>query len=137
MNLPLADAVLVLHVAIVLFIVGGEALILIGHWRGWPWVRGWTFRLLHLAAILVVVSEAWLGITCPLTTLETSLRNGAGAPGYDDAFVAHWLQRLLYWNAPAWVFTLVYSMFGVLVAFTWWICPPRRQFRKTPSPSPA
>lgn len=130
MTALLANAVLILHVAIVLFIVVGEVLILVGHWRVWRWVRDWTFRLLHLAAIFVVVAEAWFGITCPLTSLETQLRQDAGVAGYDGDFIAHWLQRLLYWNAPPWVFTLVYSLFGALVAFTWWICPPTRQQRK-------
>jgi hypothetical protein len=123
----IANAVLVLHVAIVLFIVGGEVLILAGHWRNWRWVRSWTFRLAHLAAIFIVVAEAWFGITCPLTSLETQLRESAGAASYEGDFIAHWLQRLLYWSAPAWVFTLVYSLFGALVAVTWWICPPRRR----------
>lgn len=127
MTAPLANAVLVLHVAIVLFIVVGEVLILVGHWRAWRWVRGWTFRLLHLGAIFVVVAEAWFGITCPLTSLETQLRQDAGVAGYEGDFIAHWLQRLLYWNAPPWAFTLVYSLFGALVAFTWRICPPTRQ----------
>jgi hypothetical protein len=126
----IANAVLVLHVAIVLFIVGGEVLILVGRWRGWRWVRSWTFRLAHLAAIFIVVAEAWFGITCPLTSLETQLRESAGAASYEGDFIAHWLQRLLYWSAPAWVFTLVYSLFGALVAFTWWICPPRRRTSK-------
>lgn len=134
MSVLLANAVLIVHVAIVLFIVGGEVLVLVGHWRGWRWVRGWTFRLLHLAAIFVVVAEAWFGITCPLTSLETQLRQGAGAAGYEGDFIAHWLQRLLYWNAPPWVFTLVYSLFGALVAFTWWICPPTRRTRSVGAP---
>jgi uncharacterized protein DUF2784 len=123
----LANAVLALHVAVVLFIVGGELLILVGHGRGWRWVRGWTFRLLHLAAIFVVVAEAWFGITCPLTSLETQLRESAGAASYEGEFIAYWLQRLLYWSAPPWAFTLAYSLFGALAAFSWWICPPARR----------
>ena len=31
----LADAILLLHVAVVLFVLGGQALFLLGGWRGW------------------------------------------------------------------------------------------------------
>ena len=74
----LADAVLVLHTGIVLFVVGGLLLVVLGNWRGWPWVNRPWFRLAHLAAITAVVAESWLGLTCPLTTLEWWLRARAG-----------------------------------------------------------
>lgn len=61
----LANAVLILHVGIVLFIVT-----LAGGICNWPWVRNFWFRALHLAGIGYVAMEAWLGIVCPLTTLE-------------------------------------------------------------------
>ena len=126
----LADAVLTLHVAIVLFVVGGLTVILLGNWRrwkSWQWVNALWFRLAHLLAILFVVSESWLGIVCPLTTLEVWLRRQAGASGYTGSFIEHWLQRLLYYDAPGWVFTLAYSMFGLAVVATWWWFPPRRR----------
>lgn len=131
--LALANAVLVLHVGVVLFVVGGLLLIVLGHWRrhrhpgAWRWVDAWWFRLAHLAAIGVVVAESWYGMVCPLTTLEAWLRVRAGAPvDGGSGFVEHWLQRLLYYDAPAWVFTLGYSLFALLVAWAWWRFPPRR-----------
>ena len=42
-------------------------------------------RLAHLAAIAVVVAESWLGLTCPLTTLESWLRARAGVAPYATA----------------------------------------------------
>jgi Protein of Unknown function (DUF2784) len=123
----LADAVLVLHVGVVVFVVGGLLLILAGNWRAWSWVNAWWFRLAHLAAIAVVVAEAWLGIVCPLTTLEMALRTRAGASNYSGSFIEHWLQRLLYYDAPAWVFVLAYSLFAVAVAACWWRFPPKRR----------
>lgn len=120
----LADAVLILHFAIVIFVVGGLVLILVGNLRGWRWVNGVRFRLLHIAAIGIVVVQAWLGATCPLTTLEMALRTQAGATPYDGSFIAYWLGRILFYQAPEWVFTLVYSLFGLLVAVTWWRFPP-------------
>lgn len=131
--LALANAVLVLHVGVVLFVVGGLLLIVLGHARrrrrpgAWRWVDAWWFRLAHLAAIGVVVAESWYGVMCPLTTLEAWLRVRAGAPVYGGSgFVEHWLQRLLYYDAPAWVFTLGYSLFALLVVWAWWRFPPRR-----------
>lgn len=120
----LANAVLVLHVAIVVFVVGGLLLTIVGNLRRWRWVNNLWFRLAHLVAISVVVAEAWLGMVCPLTTLEMWLRAQAGASVYGGGFIEHWLQRLLYYDAPMWVFALVYSAFGLLVAATWWYFPP-------------
>lgn len=124
----LADAVLVLHAAIVLFVVAGLPLILIGNRYGWSWVNAPWFRLAHVATIGIVVAEAWIGMVCPLTTLEMWLRARAqtqAGPYYANGFIEHWLQALLFWNAPAWMFTGLYSIFGLAVLATWWRFPPR------------
>lgn len=122
----LADGVLALHVAVVLFVVLGLVLVLAGNTLGCKWVNHLWFRLAHLAAIAVVVAQAWLGVICPLTTLEMWLRRRAGQTGYDGSFIEHWLQQLLYYDAPAWVFIALYTAFGLLVLATWWWFPPRR-----------
>ena len=67
-----ADAVLALHVAVVLFVVGGLVLVIAGNRAGWHWVNHWWLRLAHLAAIAYVAAQAWWGLECPLTTLEMS-----------------------------------------------------------------
>ena len=123
----LADAVLVLHMAIAAFVVGGLVLVVVGNLRQWRWINRLGFRSAHLLAIAVVVAEAWLGAACPLTTLEMRLRWQAGAPTYGGGFVEHWLQRLLYYEAPPWVFVLAYSVFGLLVVAAWWYFPPGRR----------
>ena len=122
----LADVVLSIHFAVVLFVIGGLAAIVIGNIRGWPFVNSWWFRGAHLAAIAVVVAQAWLGVVCPLTTLENALRVKAGGTGYETSFIEHWITRLLYYDAPAWVFTAAYTLFGVAVVAAWWRFPPRR-----------
>jgi len=121
----LANLVLGVHLAIVAFVVLGLVLIIVGNLRQWPWVNNLWFRFAHLGAIAVVVLESWFGITCPLTTLEAWLRIRAHTAAYSGGFVEHWLQRLLYYEAPPWVFVLGYSLFGLLVATTWWYFPPR------------
>ena len=124
LNELLADAVLVLHAAIAAFVVGGWIIVVFGNLRRWRWVNDLRFRLAHLAAIAVVVAEAWLGVACPLTTLEMWLRSRAGAPTYGGGFIEHWFQHLLYHDAPPWVFVLAYSLFGLLVLATWRYFPP-------------
>lgn len=123
----LADAVLLLHFLFVVFVVLGLVAILIGGWRGWGWVRDLRFRLGHLGAIGFVVLESWLGMACPLTTLELWLRGLAGQTVYGGDFIAFWLRRLLFFEAPAWVFTVCYSVFLALVVVSWWRVPPRRR----------
>jgi hypothetical protein len=121
----LADAVLTLHVAIVVFVIVGLLLVIAGNIWHWRWVNDLWFRLVHLAAIGIVVAESWLDVTCPLTTLEMWLRGRAGATTYQGSFIEYWLQRLLYYDAPPWVFVTAYSLFGLLVLASWWYFPPR------------
>jgi polyferredoxin len=120
----LADGILVLHFGIVVFVVGGLLVIVAGNWLGWHWVNRLWLRIAHLAAIVTVVAEAWFGVTCPLTVLESWLRERAGSGGYRQSFIEHWIQRALYFEAPPWVFTVSYSLFALLVAVAWWYFPP-------------
>ena len=79
----LADVVLATHFGFVLFVIGGLAAVVAGNRYGWRFVNGWWFRLAHLAAIGIVVAQAWLGVACPLTTLESWLRVQAGGAAYE------------------------------------------------------
>lgn|SRR5690606_13325743 len=123
----LADAVLVLHFGVVLFVIGGLVVVVTGNWLEWRWVNGWWFRLAHLVAIGVVVAQALLGRLCPLTTLESWLRVQAGQPSYTKSFIEHWLQRMIFYEAPFWVFALAYMLFAALVIAAWWYFPPTRR----------
>lgn len=129
LGLLLADAVLVAHAGIAAFIVGGLVFVVVGnrmHWRAAN--NGW-FRSAHAAAIVVVVAESWLGLVCPLTSLEAWLRSRAGVASYGGGFVEHWLQQLLFYSAPPWVFVSIYTVFTVLVLAAWWYFPPRFEHR--------
>jgi hypothetical protein len=123
----LADLVLLLHVTVVLFVVAGLPLIVGGNLAGWRWVNGWWFRLAHLLAIIVVIAESWLGIACPLTTLEVWLRASAGQTPQVESFIGYWMQRLLYYRLASWVFICAYTVFGLLVLLAWWRFPPSRR----------
>ncbi len=126
----LADLTAVLHALYIAFVVFGFAAILLGCAMGWRWVRDVYFRLAHLAAIAAVCAEALAGWTCPLTTLENYLRERAGEAAYAGDFIGRWLDWLIYYNAPDWVFTTAYLAFGALVVLTLWLLPPRRSHRR-------
>lgn len=130
----LADVLLFGHVLFVAFVVFGLALILAGRQRDWTWVRNPWFRIAHLTAIGIVVLQSWVGAVCPLTTWEMALRERAGEIAYSGSFMSHWLDTLLYYQAPAWVFTVCYTVFAALVVASWfWVRP--RWITKSPTQS--
>lgn len=119
-----ADILLLTHVLFVAFVVFGLLLILVGKLFSWRWVRNRIFRLAHLIAIGVVVVQSWFGVICPLTTWEMALRERAGDVVYGGTFMSHWLETILYYDAPAWVFVVCYTIFGLLVVVSWfWVRP--------------
>ena len=120
-----ADALLLLHVLFVAFVVVGLVFIFIGKALAWSWVKNPWFRISHLTAIGVVVVQSWLGVICPLTTWEMALRSRAGDTVYFGSFISHWLEALLYYQAPAWLFVVCYTAFGVLVVASWYWVRPR------------
>lgn len=120
-----SDALLVAHALFVLFIVLGLLLILAGRLCSWSWVRNPWFRLAHLGGIGIVVLQSWLGEICPLTRWEMMLRSGAGESGYSGTFIGHWLETLLYYRFPEWIFTFAYTAFATAVLAAWFWVPPR------------
>ncbi len=121
-----ADVVMLLHALFVAFVVIGLVLVLIGKACDWNWVRNPWFRLIHLVAIVLVVLQAWLGLICPLTTIEMALRSRAGDTVYTGSFISHWLEHLLYYQLPPWVFVVCYTAFAVIVVASWYWIRPRR-----------
>ena len=121
-----ADAILLVHFVFVTFVIFGLIFILLGKMRAWSWVRNPWFRYAHIAGIGVVVLQSWLGAICPLTTWEMALRERAGDAVYSGAFIGHWLESILYYRAPEWVFVAAYTVFGMLVAASWYWVRPRR-----------
>jgi hypothetical protein len=81
-----ADAVLVLHVAFVLFVLFGGLLLF-----RWPRVA-W----LHMPAAVWGMITEYAGIICPLTPLENEFRRRAGEAGYGTGFIEHYVTRIMY-----------------------------------------
>lgn len=128
--LLIADVILLLHVLFVIFVVFGLVLIFIGRAFAWSWVRNPWFRLIHLGAIAVVVVQSWLHIICPLTMIEIDLRSRAGETVYSGSFISYWLETILYYQAPPWLFVVVYTLFCAIVVVAWFWVRPRRFRRK-------
>jgi len=82
----LADLVLVVHLAFVLFVVLGGLLVV-----RWRWVA-----FLHVPAAVWGVLIEYSGWICPLTPLENSLRVSGGEAGYGGVFIQHYIQPVLY-----------------------------------------
>ena len=121
----LADVVVAIHALYVGFVIFGLVAILVGYARNWRWVRNPYFRIAHLAAIGLVCLEAIVGMVCPLTNLENALRVAAGQSTYRADFIGYWLDRLIFYDFPPLVFTIVYLAFGALVLATFWLIPIR------------
>lgn len=125
-----ADAVVLCHAAYVAFVVFGFIAILAGAALGAKWVRNFWFRILHLAAIGLVLAEALLGMICPLTWLENTLRVRAGQAGYPADFIRYWVHRLIFFAWPPWVFVALYAGFTIAVAAAFWLIPPQAPRRQ-------
>jgi hypothetical protein len=98
----LADAVLVLHLAFVAFIVLGGFLVL----------RVPALAWLHLPAVVWAATTEFLQLICPLTPLENHLRTLGGEAGYSGGFIAHYLASLIY---PAGLTREMQFLLGALV----------------------
>jgi hypothetical protein len=85
----MADIVVVIHFAFVLFVVLGGLLVL-----RWP-----RLAYVHLPAAAWGVLIEFTGSVCPLTPLEQSLRLKAGEQGYSGSFIEHYVLPLLYPSA--------------------------------------
>ena len=81
-----ADAILVAHLAFVLFVVFGALLLL--RWPRLAW--------LHIPAVVWAAFIEFSGMICPLTPLEVALRQRAGQAGYGGGFIDHYVVSLLY-----------------------------------------
>jgi hypothetical protein len=127
----LADLVVIVHACFVAFVVFGMVAIVIGLVVGWPWVRNFWFRTLHLAAIGVVTAQTLAGMMCPLTILENQLRRQAGQQTYQGAFIGYWAHHLIFFEAEPWVFNTAYTLFGLAVAGAFLLGPPRWPWRPT------
>jgi len=81
-----ADAVVLLHLAFILFVLFGAWCVLRWKWMAW----------LHPPAVLWGAGVEFFGWICPLTPLEQRLRETAGQQGYSGGFVEHYVVPVMY-----------------------------------------
>ena len=86
----LANLVLIVHLAFVVFVLFGGLLVWKRRWIAW----------FHLPAAAWGITAEFIGWTCPLTLLENWLREQGGETGYQAGFVAEFLLPILYPDDP-------------------------------------
>ncbi|MEV0270564.1 DUF2784 domain-containing protein [Hamadaea sp. NPDC050747] len=101
-----AEATMVVHFGLLVFLVVGGFLA----WR-WPWVI-WP----HLAMATWGLTSTVFGWHCPLTAVEDWARRGAGEAGLSRGFIDTYLTGVVY---PARYTTLIQVTVGVVVAISW------------------
>ena len=128
-NALLADIIAIIHLGYVSYVILGFILIVVGIILRWKWIRNLPFRITHLLAIVGVACEALLGVNCPLTVLEFKLRYALNLSEEKVSFIGAIVDSLLYYNAPGWLFTIIYTVFAITVIITFIIAPPTRRGR--------
>jgi Protein of Unknown function (DUF2784) len=121
----LADLVLLVHLGVIAFNIFGLILIPLGAWRRWHFVRVLWWRALHLAILGFVALQALLDRVCFLTIWRAELlpQSGSAAP---MPLIARWVNGLIYWPLPLWVFAVLYVVVCVYALLLWRLVPPRQ-----------
>lgn len=117
----LADAVLVAHLAFILFVVLGGLLVL--RWPRLAWI--------HVPVVLWGAAIEFFGWICPLTPLEKWLRVMGGEAGYAGGFIAHYLLPLVYPAGLTRGIQFVLGAFVVSVNLAVYLVLWRRSRRRT------
>ena len=120
-----ANLIAVVHIAYFIFIVGGMGAIVLSLRRPIPWVRNPWFRLVHAAAIYIVLFEEITGLPCPLNVLQWGAREAATGSAESSAGVGGLLDVLLYHTISPLALDIMYWSFGGLVLVMFWIVPAR------------
>jgi hypothetical protein len=113
-----AEAVLLTHLAFIVFALLGAAIA-----ARWRWIV-----FVHLPAATWGFFIELTGRICPLTYLENYLRIKAGQSGYTESFIEHYLLPIIY---PAGLtreiqFLIAAVVLAVNIALYGWICFRRR-----------
>jgi Protein of Unknown function (DUF2784) len=122
----LADLVLLIHLGVIAFNVFGLIVIPLGAWLRWAFVRVFWWRALHLASLAVVALQALLGRVCFLTIWQAALA-APGHEGMPTPLIARWINGLIYWPLPLWVFALLYLAVCIFALLLWRLVPPQRR----------
>jgi hypothetical protein len=117
-------SILFVHVAVIAFNVVGCVLVPVGACRGWRWVREFWWRLAHLLSLAAVALQALFGRACFLTLWQGDV----SGKSHVQPLIAGWIDGLIYWPLPLWVFALAYVVVFVYVVALWVCVRPRNPF---------
>ena len=117
----IADIVLVIHSCVVIFMISGFVLIPIGYKFDWGWIANTQLRIFHTGMMVFITLETLLGIPCPLTFIENSLRGIYQS----QSFIEYWIKQIIYWDVPVHFFIILYCMFSGWTFLMWKLFPPR------------
>jgi hypothetical protein len=120
----LANLVALIHIGYFLFIVLGTAGIIIGPRLGWRWIRNVWFRLLHLAAVYIVLIEEVFHIPCLLNVLQWGVRSAGGRDPQATEGVGLVLDGLLFRTIPGWALDVMYWSLGLGLLVLLYLVPP-------------
>lgn len=120
--MALAYLVLAVHLAIIAFNLFGLVAIPLGARRGWAFVHAPLWRALHVASWGAVAVQAVAGRACFLTISQDDL---AGAATAGEPLIMRWVNSVIYWPLPMWVFTVVYTVAFAYVLALLWLVPLR------------
>jgi hypothetical protein len=123
----LANLVVVVHLAFVLFVVLGVLLV-----RRWP-----RLALVHIPAFIWGALIEFAGWICPLTPLENYLRRLAGEAGYAGGFINHYVTALIYPAGLSREIQVILGLAGLILNLVgyWWLLSSGR-FRNRGKPAP-
>jgi hypothetical protein len=113
----LADSVVVMHFAFVVFLVVGGLLAF--RWPRILWV--------HVPSVMWGALIVTFSITCPLTPLERNLRVRAGRDRYDESFIERYVEGILY---PGDMLRQAQAVAAAVVIGSWVALAVRRRRRR-------
>ncbi|MEE3278584.1 MAG: DUF2784 domain-containing protein [Pseudomonadota bacterium] len=117
----IADAVLLAHFGVVVFITGGLVLVPVGYKLRWGWIGNRRLRYIHAGAMTFVALETLLGFTCPLTLIENYL----SGRNTSESFIGYWVKRIFYYDFPVEYFAMLYVTCLAWTVAMWKLFPPR------------
>ncbi|HUK60148.1 MAG TPA: DUF2784 domain-containing protein [Stellaceae bacterium] len=121
-----AAAIFWAHMGVIAFNVVGLVAIPLGAWRRWGFVRNLWLRALHLGALVIVALQALLGQACFLTIWQSDLLARAGEPTSAEPLIERWVEAIVFWNLPIWVFAALYCAVALYTIALWRLVPPQR-----------
>lgn len=120
-----ADAIAVIHLGFVAFVVWTELLVLLGAVLGWEWTRDPVLRCVHLGLVGYVGVQDIFGRICPLTIWENRLRDRAGQTRSNKSFIGKVVHGLLMCELDERTLRRIRMTFALVVVVTFVAVFPR------------